>query len=212
MIKNQKMKTLLLTLFFIFNFYFFIAQNNTTVSSCNFYIHNNPSNSLNCANICNDTLYLCPGDSLDLQFSRSCAVGAIISFHWQKNGHNLPNDTSGYSFTVKDTGVYSCQFGNTINSNIDSVGYIHVICSGSTGVRNFTSDNKSISVYPNPAGNFINIEGIKNAEIKLVDILGYEILSTNQNQLYINNLPNGIYFVQIQTSANSHTQKIIVQH
>jgi hypothetical protein len=87
------------------------------------------------------------------------------------------------------------------------------------GVREY-SKNALINIYPNPASTVLNIKmGIQNetAEIKIVDLLGNEVLNqklevkSNITQIDINCLKEGIYFTNIITLQGITAKKIIVQ-
>jgi len=69
-----------------------------------------------------------------------------------------------------------------------------------------------ISIYPNPANNKITIDANDVAEVKLFDVLGKQIFTTKTTDVDVSNLPEGVYFIQVQTIQNTTTQKIIVQH
>jgi len=72
----------------------------------------------------------------------------------------------------------------------------------------------ALSVYPNPASEFITIEVDKNAQIQLVDALGAIIeLKEIQNSttLDVRNLAKGIYFLSVQTEVGQRTQKITIK-
>jgi len=70
-----------------------------------------------------------------------------------------------------------------------------------------------ISIFPNPVNNYIEISGAENSSFILTDISGKQILSQNINseneQINIQNLNSGIYFVKIITGNNIFTKKII---
>lgn len=84
---------------------------------------------------------------------------------------------------------------------------------------NITENNLSTSfvVYPNPTKENITIitNENENTSLTLIDINGKIVKSTflsiNNNQLYIGNLPKGIYFVQLITKQQTFTKKLIIQ-
>ena len=91
------------------------------------------------------------------------------------------------------------EYTNTINITIQS------------------SNNKVISIYPNPAtGNFVNIDTQnQSAYISLHDNAGrvvrnYE--STNEiTQLDISNLPSGLYYITIMKNGIQAVEKLIIE-
>src|SRR6185437_6295427 len=80
------------------------------------------------------------------------------------------------------------------------------------GIPAYNTQNSIIKIYPNPANNKIIIDETNVVEVKFFDVLGNEITTTKQNQIDVSNLPNGVYFIQVQTSTGISTQKIMVQH
>jgi hypothetical protein len=82
----------------------------------------------------------------------------------------------------------------------------------------------SLSIYPNPAKDFVSFESTQPFEekdqIKLFTMDGKLVLFTSFNSLQKNSknytlllpkLSNGMYFITIQTSRQSKTEKIIIQ-
>ncbi|OUS02490.1 hypothetical protein A9Q86_03010 [Flavobacteriales bacterium 33_180_T64] len=72
---------------------------------------------------------------------------------------------------------------------------------------------KNMSIYPNPASEFINISSSIEIEIvKVFNVLGKEVLSTNEtSQLKVNHLQSGIYFLKIFANKRSATKKIVIK-
>jgi hypothetical protein len=75
------------------------------------------------------------------------------------------------------------------------------------------------AVYPNPAGNYINIISTTNAshaDAELYDAIGRLILKTNiisaNQQINCSALPNGEYFLKIMDDRGVNVQKIMVRH
>ena len=82
---------------------------------------------------------------------------------------------------------------------------------------NETTENQSIAFYPNPANNFLNLEGIpQNSNLKIVDITGKIVFeSTLQNyfeRIDVSTLNNGIYFIQVTNNGSIiAVEKIIIR-
>jgi hypothetical protein len=75
-----------------------------------------------------------------------------------------------------------------------------------------------ISVYPNPARDFINItstNGLKSAT--LIDVNGRRLSQTNfignatEQSISLENLTSGVYFVTIQSEVGQKVEKVIVE-
>lgn len=83
--------------------------------------------------------------------------------------------------------------------------------------------NNSLQLYPNPAGNELNIRfsqaGNENVRISLVDLMGKEIAaianSTTQGDVAVSyntsSLPRGLYLVRLQCGNETITRKVTLQ-
>lgn len=103
-----------------------------------------------------------------------------------------------------------------------TVGYNGAIFKNSTGILLSTNDTQlltNIVISPNPSSSeFIIISqntGNQIFHLKLINSFGQEVLATdysNQPEFIINveNLAKGIYFLQLSTSQNTFTQKMLV--
>jgi YVTN family beta-propeller protein len=90
------------------------------------------------------------------------------------------------------------------------------------GIASPGNEPESITVYPNPTASNITIEfstKSKNAEIRLLNVLGKELLnqniSTDKNtiikQLDLSHYSNGFYFLSIRTEKENYVQRIVKQ-
>ena len=83
-----------------------------------------------------------------------------------------------------------------------------------TAANQVITNQKLISIYPNPANDFItfNIQAPSNFQVEILNSLGVTII-TNQNQkrIDISQLKPGLYFVIVNDGGLYSTQKIIKQ-
>ncbi len=97
-----------------------------------------------------------------------------------------------------------------MRSNLNCYGASKMRSNPAVGLENKELSNR-FDLFPNPAQTEISIHAtasIKN--ITLVDVLGNKILSTLDQTIDISNLPEGIYFVKVQTQQGEHlTQRFI---
>ena len=85
--------------------------------------------------------------------------------------------------------------------------------------QNFIKDNQ-ISLYPNPAKEFLNINlgnlTLDKVSFTLVDINGRNVIATQlntQNQLErisVASIPKGIYLAVIETDSKRITKKVVI--
>ena len=87
-------------------------------------------------------------------------------------------------------------------------------CSGIISQTNNITSNIKLNIYPNPSkGNvFVNCDE-KIISFSVVNILGEKVMSNNNinsNQLDLNLLNDGVYFINVNTRKGVITQKIII--
>lgn len=101
----------------------------------------------------------------------------------------------------------------------DSIGTPNIINTdflflNGTGIEE-TIQNDFGKIFPNPAKNNITIQFSANnnfLQIKLQNTIGQTILQTQSNVINVSEIPNGIYFLDINTEKNHTVKKIIVNH
>lgn len=84
--------------------------------------------------------------------------------------------------------------------------------------REKLNDENKFTVFPNPANNELTVSNLQfPAEVNIVNAVGQQVLykhaTTANLQLQTENLPGGIYFVQLlKASGIVNSQKIIIRH
>lgn len=89
-------------------------------------------------------------------------------------------------------------------------------CQSPTSISSLITEPSEISVYPNPASNYIRIDlknQYENTFISIFNLNGQLVLPKRlikrQEQLPINHLPEGLYFLQVTSESQNKTIKII---
>lgn len=115
------------------------------------------------------------------------------------------NEPFGIAFDVAGN-LYITDWNNSVIRKVSNVGQ-------TTGINRVTDNINRVILYPNPASTMFQISGIKyQDEIKIYDVLGNEVISTQAKEIDISSLPNGVYFLNVKTTEGVLTKKIIVQH
>ena len=70
-----------------------------------------------------------------------------------------------------------------------------------------------ISIYPNPASDFISVKGIENATVTVFDMTGKELITSNNcnetTKININNLSRGVYFVCVENEGDKTVARFV---
>ena len=111
-------------------------------------------------------------------------------------------------------------------ANSSSVVYYRLQAVDNNGMKTYSSivsininKNSSLTIYPNPAKDYINIQaeaGIGNALLLITDMAGHTVLSTKlQNtslqQIPLGALAKGVYTATIFTVAGKQTKQIVIR-
>ena len=80
------------------------------------------------------------------------------------------------------------------------------------GVESFT-EKKDTNIYPNPANNYVIVEGEDIQEVEILDMMGRKLIShnvENSSMIDISGLTSGMYLIRtIDVNNNISIQKII---
>jgi hypothetical protein len=102
-------------------------------------------------------------------------------------------------------------YGNS--TNITSFGqYVIGSIANLAMQENLVAANK-IEIYPNPThGKFTLLLSIENADVKVINMIGQEVLSakTTQKEMNFELNENGIYIVYVKTKLGTVTKKLVV--
>lgn len=78
-----------------------------------------------------------------------------------------------------------------------------------TGVSEKAKENL-LSVFPNPASDFIMVPIDGSAEVRLFDLTGNEVLHEHtQGRINVSMLPNGFYFLNVSAPQQHHAKVVI---
>lgn len=87
---------------------------------------------------------------------------------------------------------------------------VHVVLNEFVGIEENTV---AVEVYPNPARNFVRIEGMEAAEVQVYNALG-QLVKTVQgsNEINVSDFAEGIYLLHITDAAGrSHAARVVVR-
>ncbi|MES2514001.1 MAG: PQQ-dependent sugar dehydrogenase, partial [Bacteroidota bacterium] len=153
-----------------------------------------------------------------------CTLGNAPAYNTVTNMVQVGDlTTSGGLTTLKQTAdgcVYAMKGGYTTN------GQIYKICPLSIGIEEKNSSESVISVFPNPAKNYLNIKLFlpltKNLYVQLTDVCGKVILTdmsvshsgNSEITLDLKTEWNGFYFLQVVDPDSKQilsTKKVVIE-
>ncbi|MGC9344955.1 MAG: T9SS type A sorting domain-containing protein, partial [Bacteroidales bacterium] len=87
-----------------------------------------------------------------------------------------------------------------------------------TGIEENNRGLSLFRVYPNPAGDFLNIqlpESTLKAQLVLINLQGQMVkriqINENNSRISLSDLESGFYMLRLNAGDLSHTEKILVQ-
>jgi len=154
----------------------------------------------------------CPGNGDDSTVSVAVSnhiVGMDSTFLFPWGGVDANNTGKLYA---DSTLLYHFFEAGPISQGGGEYYFIGKLTQSYVGINKFTN-NEQINIYPNPANTSmqIKVSNAQTAEIKILDVLGKEVLSTKEKDIDVSALQEGIYFVQVKTAEGVLIKKVVVQ-
>ena len=74
-------------------------------------------------------------------------------------------------------------------------------------------NGQTTGIYPNPVKDVLRVEGKDILQVEMFNIVGQKMLSIDKDfgAIQLNNLPNGIYFVRLQSKHEQKTVKLVIE-
>ena len=129
-----------------------------------------------------------------------------------RDGVEIGNSTTNtYTDNVPEDGVYTYGVAaQDAEGNISFPIYITV----SVGTVSVAESHTEVAVYPNPVKDELNIRVNGNGQYALYNGMGQQVASgriSAQEPVKVNGLSTGLYFLRVDTGAEIHFQKIVVE-
>ena len=167
----------------------------------------------------NTSIVLPNGDSMLRSYYLDASaenLSAVMVYNYEDadmNGitHNAKMvvvDASGNSMEYEDTDELDYQ----VTSEFQDPGSFSIVTAGDATLSVETVDGEmSISVFPNPTSSILNINFDGDLNLSIYNMLGQQILETNDKQIDISGFERGTYILIVQNleSNNSTNFKII---
>ena len=118
-----------------------------------------------------------------------------------------------YSHFVEE-GNHTFKWSATANSIKLYIDHIVLLKEAYDNVNETTEINNTLKIYPNPTNDFINIEIDEEHSndfiVSIYNSLGIKVRETwNENTISVEDLPSGIYFINVMSEDCSQTRKFL---
>ena len=167
----------------------------------------------------NTSIVLPNGDSMNRSYYLEPSMenlSTVLVYNYEEadmNGitHNAKMvvvDGSGNSMEYEDADALDFQ----VTSEFQDPGSFAVISAGDATLSVETLDGEmSISIFPNPTSSILNVSHDGELNISVYNMLGQEILETNEKQIDLSGFQKGTYILLVQNldSGNTTNFKII---
>ncbi|MGZ3862542.1 MAG: carboxypeptidase regulatory-like domain-containing protein [Bacteroidia bacterium] len=135
------------------------------------------------------------------------ANGNGTFYQWSANAGSATTSTVSVSPTTNT--IY------TVTTNLNgcsSVGTVSIIAKSCIGIQ--AMNQTGFAAYPNPATDKLFIETSRNAQVKLVSIIGQVMLEQSipagKAEISLGSFPPGVYEMVINSNGTTTTQKLVI--
>jgi hypothetical protein len=134
------------------------------------------------------------------------AAGASYQWIDCSDDSDISGETSS-TFTPTETGDYACIITN--GCAVDTTDCVSITVA-TTSINEPSIEN--VSLYPNPASNNVNIQGLKKIDkVEITSVTGRQMKVSMpiENEINVVDYPSGIYFVKIYSEGKILNKKLI---
>ena len=160
-----------------------------------------------------DTLLVCQYQSpITLGFDVSDFQSPWGPPFLQGYAHQWSTGATADSIVVTQSGLYSLNMLAPDSSHCDAfAGEVYILFSPCTNLE--PSENESISIFPNPAQDFIEIVSTeKISSVSLLDMTGKRLFFSEKTaKIAVSAFAIGIYLLEIQTLKGKVVKKVVVE-
>ena len=94
--------------------------------------------------------------------------------------------------------------------DLDAVGVIHDLAHN-PGFGVDENDTEILAVYPNPAHDKLFVNGYNVQTVGIFNVIGHNVLMTNETEIDVRGFEPGIYFVRINCGDSIITERVIIK-
>lgn len=142
-----------------------------------------------------------PVPAISLNSGQLISSETGISYEWFLNGNAIPN-SNNINYAPAQSGNYTVEV--TYQNGCSEVSDAFEVILTGVGIQQKTF----FKIYPNPAQNFVIVEGVDLNQVELFNLKGQKMtVSFNDTKIDLNSIPSGIYLLKV----NEVVRKLIVE-
>ncbi|MFD1616194.1 T9SS type A sorting domain-containing protein [Gelatiniphilus marinus] len=132
----------------------------------------------------------------------------IEKYSIDNGGASTTNGNITLLYTIGEVNIQELNAGNIILSE----GFINSNFGETLNIAEVNSRENKIQMYPNPAQEVFYVSSSEPiTQITLYDVSGKQITKTNAEQMNVNHLAAGVYFVRISTEISNEVKRLVVK-
>lgn len=121
-----------------------------------------------------------------------------------------PGDSAKISYLGPNPGLSGNHITNSLG--IELICYYRYPITAQSIMANEVVSIENLTVYPNPANDVLLIKGTQHADYEIVSPTGQVVLRSAAPELSVAHLPNGVYFLKVNSETSLQIAKITIQH
>ncbi len=132
----------------------------------------------------------------------------IQKFSIDNGGASTTNGNVTLLYTIGEVNIQELNAGNILLSE----GFIHSNFGETLNIAEVNPTENKIQLYPNPAETVFYVSSsLPITQLTLYDVSGKQIAKTDAEQMNVNHLAAGVYFVRISTETNHTIKRLVVK-
>jgi predicted esterase len=148
-----------------------------------------------------------------LIYQRMKSLNICAEGNYDASGNHVSNPSLEEVYYIPEKLV--CFFKKILCGNCKTqefIGYNSFACSDEFPVSVQENTMSEISIFPNPANNFIDVRcQLSDVRKELYNSLGQLILSTTENKIDVQHLSKGIYMLKLNFGEKSLFKKVVIE-
>ena len=146
-------------------------------------------------------------------YQRMKSLGIYVEGNYDASGNHVSNPSLEDVYYIPEKLV--CFFKKILCGNCKTqevIGYNSFACSDEFPVLVQENNLEAISIFPNPASNFLDVR-CQQSDVRkeLYNSLGQLVFSTTKSKIDVQHLSKGIYMLKLDIGDKSLFKKVVIE-